>query len=111
MDWKELVLAGVGAGLLGVAGHFGRMLATLIKTLIGKIKHQSLQQGAWVVVRAAEKLIKGRRGGKKKLDYAISRLTKKFPWASQLKLTEFVESAVQAMRAETGNGASSRTKP
>ena len=42
MDWKEAVLTGLGAGLLGVAGHFGRMLATLIKNLIGKIKHQSL---------------------------------------------------------------------
>ena len=111
MEWKELLLSGLGVGLLATAGIFGKLLAGLLRGMIGNIKHQSLQQGAWVVVRAIDKMLIGKGMGKKKMDYAIERLSKKFPWASKLKLVEFVESAVQAMRAESGNEESSHTKP
>ena len=109
MEWMNIILGIVGAVLLGFAISLGKMIGGLLKGALNNIKHQGFQQEAWVLVRSEEKLFEGSRRGTEKLNFVYARLAKKFPWASNAKLGEFIKATVQAMHAELGNGESSHT--
>jgi hypothetical protein len=97
----------IGLLILFIAAPLGKRLGSILKNKINEIKHASLQHAAWILVRFAEGFFTGKGRGKEKFEYVMDRLTKKFKWASTLKLEEFVEVAVSEMKKELGNEASS----
>lgn len=71
----------------------GKNLGRFIKLQIQNIKHKQLKESAWILISAAEKIY-NKNQCEEKLQYVSERLKKKFPWASNLKIKEFIEAIV-----------------
>lgn len=107
---NEIILTLIGVATLALAAPLGRIFGKFLKEQVNSIKHESLEHAAWVLVRAAENLFKESGKGREKFEYVMARLVKKFPWARSVKLEEFIEASVLAMRTELGNEESSLTE-
>ena len=108
-SWSTILAQILVAVLIPAAAILGTLFGKLLKRGIAKIDNEALQQGAWVAVRFVEQKFK-KMNNADKFAKVYTRLAKKLPGVKQEDLEHAVEAAVNSMKKESGNVASSPTE-
>ena len=100
MIFNELITNIILGFILFISVPIAKLIGSYIKISINNINHESLQHAIWILVNAAENIFLGEGKGMDKFQYVYARISKKFPWASDPKIKEYIEEAVRRMSLE-----------
>lgn len=103
---NEIIMSLIGIILTGITIPLAKYIASLLQEKASESRHANLYSASIIAVQAAEKII-GSGNGQVKFESVMNKLSKRFKWADELKLTEFIESSVHEMSVALGKKGSS----
>lgn len=91
MLFQKIISNVINTVILFFSIPIGKYIVDFLKIKKSNEKHSALKDAAHTVVHAAEYFFSDKNTNEK-INYSCERLKKKFPWASHIKIKEFVHS-------------------